>query len=134
MVEESATKEIRNSTILVIPIIREAFAHQTFRSYQSPAFKPGLPMKHTIQLSSDIPGAFNGTGNLGTLDFTLSINKMNSYSYYGDSNARTISAQVSSSGALEIEFDAPANDLSCCASYEDETNYNYVYGLSLIHI
>ena len=130
MVEESTTKEIRNSTILVIPIIREAFAHQTFRSYQSPAFKPGLPMKHTIQLSSDIPGAFNGTGNLGTLDFTLSINKMNSYSYYGDSNAQTISAQVSSSGALEIEFDAPANDLSCCASYEDETNYNYVYGSS----
>ena len=80
-------------------------------------------MKHTIQLASDIPGAFSDTEDLGTLDFTLNINKMNSYSYSVDSNAQTISTRVSSSGALDIEFDAPANDLSCCASYEDETNY-----------
>ena len=69
MVEESATKEIRNSTILVIPIIREAFAHQTFRSYQSPAFKPGLPMKHTIQLSSGYPWCFQRYEILELLDF-----------------------------------------------------------------
>ena len=125
MVEEAATREIRNSTVLIVPIVREAFMQQTSMIYQSPALKPGLPMKHTIQLASDIPGAFSDTEDLGTLDFTLNINKMNSYSYSGDSNAQTISTRVSSSGALDIEFDAPANDLSCCASYEDETNYFY---------
>ena len=125
MVEEAATREIRNSTVLIVPIVREAFTQQTSMIYQSPALKPGLPMKHTIQLASDIPGAFSDTEDLGTLDFTLNINKMNSYSYSGDSNAQTISTRVSSSGALDIEFDAPANDLSCCASYEDETNYFY---------
>ena len=132
MVEEAATKEIRNSTVLIIPIVREAFAQQTSMFYQSPALKPGLPMKHTIQLASDIPGAFSGTDDLGSLDFALNINKMNSYSsgYPGTSNGETISARVSSSGVLEIEFDAPANDLSCCSSYEDETNYNYYYGSS----
>ena len=119
MVEEAATREIRNSTVLIVPIVREAFTQQTSMIYQSPALKPGLPMKHTIQLASDIPGAFSDTEDLGTLDFTLNINKMNSYSYSGDSNAQTISTRVSSSGALDIEFDAPANDLSC---------------LSLIHI
>ena len=34
MVEEAATREIRNSTVLIVPIVREAFTQQTSMIYQ----------------------------------------------------------------------------------------------------
>jgi CD109 antigen len=122
-VEETATKEIRNSSSITIPVIREAFFDSQTTS--TPAMKPGLPLSKTVQLKTNLQNVFKSASSngsdFGTLDFSLYVNSMNSFSKTAKSTV--ISVPVSSSGRIEFEIDVPANTQSCCSSYADEISY-----------